>query len=856
MIPIKLSLSGFTSYREPVEIDFSGLDLVCISGPNGAGKSSLLDAITYALYGQARRRDEAIIHHASQKAEVSLEFAYEHQVYRVTRSITRGKGTQLEFYIRNPESQNPWKVLTERTLSETNAKIERTLRLDYETFINASFFLQGKADLFATQKPADRKRILSNILGLDSWEDYRKRTAELVKERQSDVRIKDEHLKEIQAELDEEPMRQSNLQLLEERLKNARSEVRLAQSALDQKRAVEQRLESHRQILALHEEQERKAEDARQESIRRLDENETKLAGLRTQLANAQNVEAAFKKLETLRKQLASLDALSERFHPLEHRKRDLENKIALERQKLLAEQTHLEQEKQQLQLDAAADAGRKVQQEQLHAQIAQLEERVSRKESLELETQSLQTQLSDLSAENAGIERKGKELSERLEKVQQVEGAECPLCGQPLALHDRERLERELSEERQLLREQFSQNKEERNRIAQRQRAIAEERAQIQSDEKKVQNLIRQADQLGQLLSQQAGRVELFEKTKAPMLEQTRAALEAESFCAQERAERAQILVEMAGLAYDQEAHSRLREETRQAEPAQTAYTELQIARSSVGQLEQNVLELREILEKQEAELKRAAAERSNAAAELADIEGSLPDIQVTEQSLREMQEAEASLNRQVGAARQNLMVLTDQKDRKISLRKEKEQLNIEIARLKVLERAFSKDGVPAMLIEPALSELSEEANRILRKLSNYSMSVSFITQRELKDSRRTDKLETLDIQISDGSSTREYETYSGGEAFRINFSIRLALARLLSRRSGAQLRTLVIDEGFGNQDAEGRQRLVEAIGQVQEDFAMIVVITHIEELREQFPNRIEVEKGPSGSRVSVVRG
>jgi len=258
MIPIKLSLSGFTSYREPVEIDFTGLDLVCISGQNGAGKSSLLDAITYALYGQARRRDEAIIHHACQKAEVSLEFAYEHQVYRVTRSITRGKGTQLEFYIRSPEGPNPWKVLTERTLSETNAKIERTLRLDYETFINASFFLQGKADLFATQKPADRKRILSNILGLDSWEDYRKRAAELAKERQSDVRIRDERLKDIQAELDEEPARQAQLRLLEEQLKNARAEVLLAQSALEQKRAVEQRLESYRQVLALREEQERK----------------------------------------------------------------------------------------------------------------------------------------------------------------------------------------------------------------------------------------------------------------------------------------------------------------------------------------------------------------------------------------------------------------------------------------------------------------------------------------------------------------------------------------------------------------------------------------------------------------------
>jgi len=856
MIPIKLSLSGFTSYREPVEIDFTGLDLVCISGQNGAGKSSLLDAITYALYGQARRRDEAIIHHACQKAEVSLEFAYEHQVYRVTRSITRGKGTQLEFYIRSPEGPNPWKVLTERTLSETNAKIERTLRLDYETFINASFFLQGKADLFATQKPADRKRILSNILGLDSWEDYRKRAAELAKERQSDVRIRDERLKDIQAELDEEPARQAQLRLLEEQLKNARAEVLLAQSALEQKRAVEQRLESYRQVLALREEQERKAEAARQDMTRRLAEKETELAERRAQLAQAPTVEARFKKLEGLRKQLRSLDAISERFHPLEHRKRDLENKIALERQKLLADLQYLEEEKESLERETADDAERHAQQEQLRAQIAQLEERISRKEALESEAESLQKRISDLTSDNNGIEQKGKELSERLEKIQRVEGAECPLCGQPLALHDRERLEQELSKERQLLREQFSLNKEEIHRLSQRQRAIAEARAQIQPDEKRLQALIRQADQLAQQLSQQAERVKQFQTAKAPLLEQKRAALKEESFCAQEREELTRIFAEIARLAYDPEAHSRLRAEAQQEEPAQTAYNDLQIARSTVGQLEQAVLELRENLEKQEEELRRAAAACLNAAAELAEIESSLPDIQVTDQSLLQKQEEEAMLQRKVGAARQLLNVLTELKARKTALKEEKEQLNLEIARLKVLERAFSKDGVPAMLIEPALSELSEEANRILRKLTNYSMSVSFKTQRDLKDTRRTDKLETLDIQISDGSSTREYETYSGGEAFRINFSIRLALARLLSRRSGAQLRTLVIDEGFGNQDAEGRQRLVEAIGQVQDDFDMIIVITHIEELREQFPNRIEVEKGPSGSRVSVIRG
>jgi len=856
MIPIKLSLSGFISYRDPIEIDFSGLDLVCVSGQNGAGKSSLLDAITYALYGQARRRDEAIINHACQKAEVSLEFAYEHQIYRVTRSITRGKGSQVEFLMRTSDDAAPWKLLTERTLSETNAKIQRTLRLDYETFINASFFLQGKADMFATQKPADRKRILSSILGLDSWEDYRKRTAELIKLRQGDLRVMDSRLKEIQGELDEEPARKAKLELLESELKNAAAETRLAQSALEQKRAAEQNLASHRQVLALHEAQERKAQASQAELTRRLEDKEAALEELKRKLASAERVETEFKQLENLRKQLAKQDALSERFHPFENRRRDLESQIALERQKLLADQKHLEEEKQQLEREAAQNADRAAQQKQLQTEIALLERRVEAKETLGEEAEKLQTRLSELLAENSGIEKKGKELSERLDKVQKVEGAQCPLCGQALALHDRDRLEQELDAELQDQRELYKRNQAEIKDITRRQGELSEERAQILASEKQIASLTRQADQLAEQQSLYASRAEQFGQQGALKLEHIRTSLAQDDYCARERAERAEVLREIEGLAYNPEAHSRLREETQQAEPAQAAYNELQIARSTVGQLEESVVELRENLEKQTEEARNAALERSKAAEDLAEIERSLPDIQITDHAVQEKREAEADWNRKVGAARQELHVLAELKTRKVSLREDMEALNVEIARLKTLERGFSKDGVPAMLIEQALPELEDETNRVLSRLSNYSMSVNFPTQRNLKDVRRTDKLETLDITISDGSSTRDYETYSGGEAFRINFSIRLALARLLARRNGAQLRTLVIDEGFGNQDAEGRQRLVEAIGLVTEDFDMIMVITHIEELKEQFPNRIEVEKVPSGSRVSVIRG
>ncbi|MCI0396533.1 MAG: hypothetical protein L0322_16570 [Chloroflexi bacterium] len=130
--------------------------------------------------------------------------------------------------------------------------------------------------------------------------------------------------------------------------------------------------------------------------------------------------------------------------------------------------------------------------------------------------------------------------------------------------------------------------------------------------------------------------------------------------------------------------------------------------------------------------------------------------------------------------------------------------------------------------------------------------MRVVFDTQRRLKTSDRL--TETLDIRIVDGAGERPYENYSGGEQFRVNFAIRLALSRVLARRAGARLQTLVIDEGFGSQDPDGRQRLIEAINTIQNDFERILIITHIDELRDAFPTRIEVEKGPGGSVISVI--
>src|SRR5512133_2722874 len=117
MIPVHLRLSGFLSYQDIVDLDFTTFDLACISGSNGAGKSSLLDAITWALFGQARRRDDALINAHAQAAEVIFDYRYEGDLYRVLRAKPREKSTVLEFYVCTPDGA--WKPLTEKTMRET-----------------------------------------------------------------------------------------------------------------------------------------------------------------------------------------------------------------------------------------------------------------------------------------------------------------------------------------------------------------------------------------------------------------------------------------------------------------------------------------------------------------------------------------------------------------------------------------------------------------------------------------------------------------------------------------------------------------------------------------------------------------
>lgn len=852
MIPIKLNLSGFLSYRDPVEVDFSGFDLACISGPNGAGKSSLLDAITFALFGQARKRDESLINTASEIAEVSLTFEYEGNVYRVQRANPRGKTSLVEFHIRSANAG--WKALTERTLRETDARIAETLRLDYETFTNASFFLQGKADQFTQQRPADRKRILGSILGLEVWEEYRQSAAERRKSIQEQINGLDGRLQEISSELAEEDARKENLARLEGELERL-SQARAARES--EVKALRERASGVEQQAALVNSlgQQLERAQARLESLRsRLEERRAEQNQHADLLARADEIQAAYASWEALKQELARWDEVSARFNEQEKRRAAPLTEIEAAKARLETELAalHAEQEKLSTSKEQAAELEQQAQ--AARAELEVLEKRLAEKAKLEQELEAALRERAEAKAENPRLKKEMDQLKARIDQMKNAKGAKCPTCDQPLTEEHRSRMLEQWTKEGQEKGDKYRQNRATLKAADQRVAGIEKEIQALAQADTQLREHTRQADQVANSLQELQKLEALWEKDRAPRLGELHARLEKGEFAAEARQALAAIDADLKEIGYDAAQHDKVRTEEQAARAAEGELRALEQAQAASKPLGREIAELETQITEQEQEVAEQEANHAKAAAALAAAQAELPDVQGAEREMLAIQEQENQLRQEVGAAQQLVAVLDELRGRRADLDAQREQLAAEVGRHQALERAFGKDGVPAMLIEQALPQIEIKANEILERLSGGSMHIDFITQREYRDSRRDDLRETLDIQISDSAGVRDYEMFSGGEAFRINFAIRLALSEVLAQRAGARLQTLVIDEGFGSQDASGRQRLVEAINLVRTDFEKILVITHIDALKEAFPNRIEVEKGPRGSMVQVI--
>lgn len=860
MIPLRLRISGFLSYRDPVELDFAALDLACISGHNGAGKSSLLDAFTWALFGEARGKGADVINLSQdvKAAEVALTFDYEGNTYRVQRTLPRNKSTVLEFQVldggRQTMDDARWRPLTEKTTRETQARIEQTLQLDYETFVNASFFLQGKADQFTQKKAGERKAVLSSILGLEIWDVYKERTAERRKALERDADEIDGRVAEIDAELSEEDERRRRLGELEGTLKQLSAAREAQESALENIRRNAALLDEQRKVVSAYQAQLQKSQDALANIERKIAEKQSERTEYADLVNRAKEIEAGYKAWQKARAELEEWEKTAVRFHAQNEKRQPLLSEIEVERARLEQEGEELRKQwtviRDQLALvgDLEKQAGSA--QESLKEAEAKIKERAE----LEVKRNEVREHQAALKAENESLRREMEELKGRIDALKVAEGAECPLCGQPLSESHRKSTLKQLEAAGKEKGDAFRANKKEIEEIEERVADWELRVAKLAGAEEERLRFSNFISQLTLQLESIRAQTKEWEKTGAKRLKEIEKILESEKFAGEVRKELAKLDKELAKLGYDISAHEAKRREELELREVEEDHRKLESAREVSKRIEKEIKELEEERGKKKEEAGENERLFAEASAKLAKSESGAPNLEEAERQLFALREEENRVRDEVGAARQRVEVLATLRVRKTDYQGRREELNQDILRHKTLERAFGRDGVPALLIEQALPQIEQKANDLLERLSDGQMSIRFVTQAEYKDKKREDLKETLDIQISDSSGMRAYEMYSGGEAFRVNFAIRLALSEILAQRKGARLQTLVIDEGFGSQDALGRQRLVEAINAVKNDFAKIFIITHLDELKDAFPNRIEVEKTERGSSVRVI--
>ncbi len=851
MIPLKLKLENFLSYRGPVELDFADITIACLWGENGSGKSAILDAITWALWGKTSRTSTSreLLHLGSEEMEVELEFVSGQDLYKVKRTFSKTRTPQEQLYLYLVREGKAFPIM-EATKADTQRRIENILKMDYDTFINSAFLAQGRAGEFTSKPPSERKEVLGKILNFDFWERLEEKAKEKKKEAESKEKELLGELKQIEEEIKEEKRLKEELEEAKAKYEHFNAYYNDLQEDIrrieDELRRLQEKEQNLNEILN------KIGQIARDigEIEGKIKESWQKIESYQEIIRRESEVLENLGKLQKVRRDLESLKEEIEELKPFEAKANELEKKIAEERSRLEGELKVLKVQEKQLAKDIAGLGEYQKELAKIEEELSLLDEQEKEAGELERRVEELTQELNNLGREKELAKEEARRLREQLEMLSQAE-ANCPLCGHPLPSHRRD----ELIEEFQNRLENIVASIRERE---QKEMELKREREEVQG---RIHALQGSFPRRNELVKRKAGleeKIETLENETRELeklqtrIKETEEILQSGNYALELKAERKALEEVLSKLREFEEKRDQLSREERALSHWEREAQKLEDAREFCQVLEKALRDL-------EKEIEKKRKEKEDLESEAARLEKEVAHKVEVERKLKEKEREREEVYRKRDEAWGRVASIESQLRRIAELKSVKEEKEAELKQVREekglyqeLAEAVGKNGVQAMIIDTALPEIEREANALLARMTEGRMQVRFETQKSTQGGKVQ---ETLEIKISDEKGTRDYKLYSGGESFRVDLAIRIALARLLARRAGAPLSVLFVDEGFGTQDAEGLERVVEAINSIRDEFKFILVITHLEELKEMFPVRIEVTKRPSGSNVEVVR-
>jgi exonuclease SbcC len=862
LIPVTLTLKNFLSYGENVPpLDFTQFHIACLSGDNGKGKSALLDALTWVVWGEGRKSsqekkaDHSLLRIGQKEMQVEFVFDLEGDRYRIIRNYSlAGKSARsgLEFQVCEQKDNNKYISLTCPSIRETQERITKTLRIDYRTFINSAFILQGRIDEFSRKNARERKEILSEILGLSHYDELANLAKSHLKEINNIMITKGSRLEYIYQEIANIDAYQQKIKGLsdsyedisqkikknEDQLNQLKEDINLLKHKKEQFEELEDRTEQQSQEIGRGQKQIELKKKEIADSKKIISQKEIILSNfINYQKFNTENNELTLK-LQKIRK-IEEERILSER--KIESGKTDLTVEIRNKRDRF-----------KDLQLKAERELKNKTEVLEAEKKMGEIKFFEEESEEIRKKGSELNIEINTIKGQLERLEKDHRDNEEKLRLLRENPEGECPLCEAKLNAERKKKIETNLSREINL-------NLKEIERLKKEEERLGKPREELVKRWREINQKLKDKDRWQQKLSKAS--LEYDESKQAAKLivglqgeiKEIEKIIIEKKYALEEQKRLKALEVQIKNIGYDEEKHRQLNGKIEKLGNAPLEKAKLEEAEKKIDSLRDLLSELKENYQQKELNWKDLEKKKEKIKIELKDLPWWKEKLIQEEQFLKQNQILKDKILEERGGYQskfeQCLKLEKEKKEIKKELKENKREQNI----YEKLMLAFGKNGIQALIIENVLPEIEEEANNLLAKLTNNSTQISIASLRDLKSGRIK---ETLDIKISDELGLRDYELYSGGESFRIDFSLRIALSKLLTRRAGTKLRTLVMDEGFGTQDKEGLDNLVQAIQSISDDFDKILVITHLESLKDAFQVRIEVTKLPeTGSRYEIIK-
>ncbi len=852
MIPIALRLDNFMSYRSPTTVDFSGVRTACLSGDNGAGKSALLEAMTWAVWGKTRASsDRDVITIGESQMEVTFDFRLSDRDHRVFRRRTAGAraSATLEFFVRDIGAAD-WLSISADSVRETERKIVSTLKMDYETFVNSAFLMQGQADTFTEKRPGERKKVLADILNLG---DYDVLNA-LARDEERTLRARGGHIRDLVSRLDQQleqrPQVEAELEKLSSSLLDIGSKTDVFEKDVH---ALQDQLNALAGLI-----RSRDAATVRlQRHIARLAETEklmaadrAALAKLQTLVARGDDIEQGYRQFVQWRSVADSCADILRRRQPLEAQIRAAESQLERARGNVVRRiDRHLATAQQTR--DALTQLDKREAELTTLRVAAQTDtEKIQRLSQARNDLRGNESEKATLEAECAGLKTAMNEIRQNMELLATGD-AECPICRRSISEGEHEHVSALWTSEGTQLGDRFRTH---RDRIKEIDAGVKNLTLEIKELEKASTTANERAAVIRRIESELGGREQLEKVAEEASTDAAHlsALLENNTYAPELVLTIKETSTALKELTYDAEQAIEADKQITALRRFEKEHLELQTARVRFSNLEQTISERVTVMDETQTEIEALNEE-------LAGINTALegePELRArlgeSRDQLERLQAERDELQGRFGAVQNQMEHLDRVAGDRDNAQIELGSLGLDADAYKELGVAFGRNGIQAMIVETILPELEDETNRLLARMANGHLHVSLRSTRQAVSNENI--IETLDIIIRDESGERPYALYSGGESFRVDFAIRVALSKLLVRRAGTTIDMLIIDEGFGTQDSRGRDGLIEALQSIESDFETILVISHIDEVRDMFPTRIEVTKTDAGSQVTVI--